>query len=121
MKMAADEVEMEFERRGCITCHRVRDTRNADLAERFEVEPIRLRNEYFPTARFPHRSHLIQNGVDGDGACLTCHPAKDAEVGGASQLLLPEISNCEGCHSDRPARDRTRLQCVSCHAYHSRT
>jgi hypothetical protein len=115
MKLAAAEAAIEFERRGCITCHKVKDTRSAELAARYEVEPIRLTGDYFPAARFPHRSHLVQKSVDGDGACLTCHPAKDPK---AREPLLPEEMSCEGCHSDQTTRDHTRLQCVSCHAYH---
>jgi hypothetical protein len=46
---------------------------------------------------------------------LTCHPAKNS---GPSDILLPDLPTCEGCHSDTPARNRTTLQCVSCHDYH---
>ncbi len=115
MQMAAQQVENEFQRRGCVTCHQVKDTRNETLADRFQVAPIRLSHDYFPAARFPHRSHLVQGGVTGDGACLSCHPANSSQPG---DLLLPDLPTCEGCHSDKPVRDRTRLQCVSCHAYH---
>jgi len=115
MQMAAQEAQTEFTVRGCVSCHQVKDTGNKDLADRFQVEPIRLVRDYFPAARFPHRSHLIQAGVAGDGACLSCHPANSAQAPGS---LLPDLPTCEKCHTDTPARDRTRLQCVSCHGYH---
>ncbi len=115
MQMAADAVQTEFERRGCVSCHQVKDTRNKDLTERFQVEPIRLLHDYFPAARFPHRRHLIQGGVGGDAACLSCHPATNAQAGA---LLLPDLPTCATCHLDAPTRDRTWLQCVSCHTYH---
>jgi len=115
MQSAFKEVQFQFQRRGCVGCHQVTDTGKRDLAARFEVVPIELLRDYFPAARFPHRSHLVQGQLTGDQACLFCHPAQDAQ---ASELLLPDLPTCEGCHSDAPDRDRTRLQCVSCHAYH---
>ncbi len=115
MQMAAKEVQIEFERRGCISCHQVKDTRDKDLANRFAVEPIHLAHDSFPAARFPHRTHLVQNGVGGDAACLSCHAADNAQSG---DLRLPELPTCEKCHTDTPSRDRTRLQCVNCHSYH---
>jgi len=115
MQSAFKEVRTQFQRSGCVSCHQVTDTRKRDLAERFMVVPIYLTRDYFPAARFPHRSHLVQDQRTGDQACLSCHPAQDAQ---ASELLLPDLPTCEGCHSDAPDRDRTRLHCVSCHAYH---
>jgi hypothetical protein len=117
MKLAKREVEVEFQRRGCVSCHQVKDTRSTDLIERFQVQPVTLRRAFFAAARFPHRSHLIQNGVGGDEACLTCHPARSVEAGNPL-AMLPEINTCERCHSDLAVRDRTRVSCVSCHAYH---
>jgi hypothetical protein len=117
MKMAAREVEVEFERRGCISCHQVKDTKGADPVARFQVQPVRLERDYFRAARFPHRSHLVQNGVAGDAACLGCHPASSAGPGNRSSML-PAMSTCEGCHSDQMVRDRIRVSCTSCHGYH---
>ena len=115
MQSAAREAQTQFLRRGCVSCHQVRDTGNKDLVDRFKVVPIHLVHDYFPAARFPHRSHLIQGQVAGDAPCLACHPANSAQAG---DLLLPDLPICEGCHSDTPVRNRTRLQCVGCHAYH---
>jgi hypothetical protein len=113
MRSATAEMETQFLRRGCVTCHQIKDTRNKDLVERFEVTPIRLALDFYPAARFPHARHLVQGSVTGDGACLSCHPAAESR-----ELRVPDVSTCENCHSDRPMRDRTRVQCVSCHVYH---
>ena len=115
MQMAAKTVQIEFERRGCVSCHQVKDTRSQDLTNRFSVQPIRLVHDSFPAARFPHRSHVIQNGVSGDLACLSCHAADNTQTG---DLRLPDLATCEKCHTDAPSRDRIRLQCVNCHSYH---
>ena len=118
MAAAADEIRSQFGRRGCVSCHVVEDTGRKDLIERFAVKPIELATDYYLSARFPHRSHLVQGGLAGDKACLTCHPANQA---GGDDLLLPDLPVCETCHSDNLERDRLRLQCVSCHAYHPRS
>jgi predicted CXXCH cytochrome family protein len=112
---AARELETQFLRRGCVGCHQVTDTGSKDLAARFVVTPIKLPTDYYPAATFPHRRHAIQGQVEGDAACLTCHPATKTNEG---QLMLPDVPGCETCHADTPVRNRTRLQCVSCHSYH---
>jgi hypothetical protein len=115
MQAATEEIRAQFSRRGCVACHVVKDSRRKDLVDRYEVVPIRLADDFFLTARFPHRSHLTQGGASGDQACLTCHPATRPDGDG---LILPDLPVCETCHSDNLERDRLRLQCVSCHAYH---
>ncbi len=115
MQLAAREVQVEFTQRGCVSCHRVTDSHDKNLAKRFEVEPIHIQRDYFPAARFPHGSHVIQGGRTGDAACLTCHPANTPN---ARSPLLPELPTCETCHTDVVVRDRTRVQCMSCHGYH---
>lgn len=116
MQKATSELESQFLRRGCVSCHQVSDSKSRDLVARFNVVPIHLVNDFYPAARFPHRSHLIQDKVAGDAACLSCHPVRASQTTG--DVLLPEMATCERCHSDMTVRDRTRLQCVSCHAYH---
>jgi predicted CXXCH cytochrome family protein len=118
MQSASTEVETQFLRRGCVSCHQVRDTKNKDLADRFAVLPIRLARDFFPTARFPHSRHVVQGQADGELACLSCHPVGASE---APAARLPDLPTCERCHADQPTRDRTRVHCVSCHVYHPET
>ena len=40
MQRATAEVETQFMRRGCVSCHQVKDTRNRNLVERFQVVPL---------------------------------------------------------------------------------
>lgn len=119
MRSARKEIESQFTRRGCIGCHVVVDTHNEVLLERFQVYPIRLARDYFPSAQFDHRSHQIQGKLTGDAACLSCHKAKDSKD--SSDLMLPASAKCEECHSERPQVDRVTVQCVTCHAYHAGT
>ena len=116
MRSARVEIENQFSRRGCIGCHIVVDTHSEVLLERFQVYPIKLAREYLPDARFPHRTHQIQGKLTGDAACLSCHKAKQSKE--SSDLMLPVMAKCEECHGDKPAVERVKVQCVSCHVYH---
>jgi hypothetical protein len=118
MKVSRFEIDRQFTRRGCISCHVVLDTAADDLLDRYQVYPIRFQRDYFPAGRFPHKSHEIQNDLTGDEACLSCHAVKDSKE--SSDLLMPDVEKCEECHGDTPARQRVVVQCVDCHEYHPR-
>lgn len=118
MRSARKEIESQFTRRGCIGCHAVIDTQAPNILDRFQVIPIRFARDYFPTNRFPHRSHEIQNKLTGDDSCLSCHAAKKSQD--SSDLMIPGITKCTECHGDKAAAERVTLQCVSCHEYHPR-
>lgn len=116
MRSARVEIENQFSRQGCVGCHVVVDTQAQNIFDRFQVHPIRFARDYFPAGRFDHRSHQIQGKLTGDAACLSCHKAKDSKDSG--DLMLPAMTKCEECHGDRPAVERIKVQCVSCHSYH---
>ncbi len=110
------EVANQFEQRGCITCHRVENRDTDDIYNRYQVYPVRLSEDFIPNAKFDHHSHLTQKDAEGDAACLTCHPADNSVT--SSELLIPDLDNCLGCHSDRQTKDKVPLDCIGCHAYH---
>jgi len=123
------EIENQFARRGCVSCHVVVDTQAKDVHERYQVTPVRLGFDYFPEVRFSHKSHRIQGKLTGDAACESCHAARRSKQ--SRDLLVPDIDNCLDCHRDKHSRDTTpvknderkitekiALQCVSCHLYH---
>ena len=116
MQRAQAEIDNQFTRRGCVSCHVVVNTRASDVLERYQVTPIRLTADYFPDVHFSHRSHAVQKDKTGDAACLACHAAKAADSSAA--VLIPDLPKCLECHSGRAQRDLVRLQCISCHAYH---
>jgi len=128
----ARQVEIQFNVRGCVTCHQVVDTQSSELASRYQVMPIRLTSNYYPDARFLHRSHFIQGNLSGDDACNSCHQAKKSER--SQDVMVPGIDHCLACHSSRAddhAPDSQHsvaaaighgtnivLGCIQCHDYH---
>ena len=118
-RRAVFEITNQFTRRGCVSCHVVRDNGSADIHQRYEVQPVRLIGDYFTDTHFNHRLHAVQKDLTGDEACLSCHKARTTSE--SSVLMLPDIGKCLECHGDARARNRVTLQCASCHAYHSQS
>jgi predicted CXXCH cytochrome family protein len=116
MQKARAQIDNQFTRRGCVSCHVVVDTKAADILERYQVTPVRLTFDYFPDAHFSHRSHEVQKGKTGDEACLSCHSAVTTDS--STVVMIPDLPKCLECHSQGTERDRVQLQCISCHTYH---
>lgn len=113
---AADDIREQFTARGCISCHVVEEHDIDDIYARYQVHPVRLAEDYFDDGRFDHFSHQVMRDQTGDAACLECHSADQSSA--STDLLIPDIDNCLGCHTDTPAADRVALRCVACHSYH---
>jgi predicted CXXCH cytochrome family protein len=115
-RAANAQVDEQFTRIGCYGCHVVNDTKKSDVFERYQVYPVRLALDYFPAGSFPHDKHLIIKDRIGDEGCLYCHAAKKSSK--SNDLLIPTIDNCFECHGDSQSKDRIKLECLDCHAYH---
>lgn len=112
-RLAAWEAEQLFNKTGCITCHQVSKVAGQEPA-RWQVEPVQLVQDWFVSARFDHRPHLL--GAAGtEGACLSCHKADTSEH--ASDILMPTLDTCVSCHGSEQHSQRS-LQCADCHAFH---
>jgi hypothetical protein len=48
-------------------------------------------------------------------ACTECHKAEGSKL--TSDVLLPNLASCQGCHT--PAKG-VRSDCVECHRFHDR-
>jgi predicted CXXCH cytochrome family protein len=117
MQRARSQIDIQFTRRGCISCHVVLEIRTAtDVMERYQVTPIRLTYDYFPDAHFSHRSHEVQKGKTGDEACRSCHSAVTADS--SAVVMIPDLPKCLECHTQDTERDKVALKCISCHTYH---
>lgn len=113
LRLADWEAEQLFNKTGCINCHEV-STADGHTPKRWQVKPVRLVDDWFSSARFDHRPHLV--GTEGAAAtCLSCHSADSSEQ--ASDVLIPTLNTCVSCHGADQHNQR-ELQCVDCHAYH---
>jgi predicted CXXCH cytochrome family protein len=113
---AADDIREQFTVRGCVSCHVVEEHEGSEIYARYQVHPVRLAQDYFPDGRFDHFSHQVMREDSGDDACIQCHAADQSSV--STDLLIPDVDNCLGCHSDSAGRDRVAVRCVDCHSYH---
>jgi predicted CXXCH cytochrome family protein len=113
---AAADIREQFSVRGCISCHVVEEHVDSEIYARYQVHPVRLAQDYFPAGRFDHFSHQVMKEETGDVACLECHAANTSSE--SADLLIPDIDNCLGCHSDKPTAGRVTVGCVACHSYH---
>jgi hypothetical protein len=96
-------------RGACFGCHVV--TPPADGGFGYAVEPVRLRDQFLPAARFPHAPH--ETGM----TCLDCHAAETSASAG--DVLIPSIETCQTCHASDGRRGRIPSSCASCHGYHA--
>lgn len=112
----AREAEAQFTRRGCVTCHEVAVHDSDDLLGRYQVVPVRLTRDFFEVARFDHRAHLTQRDTSGDAVCLDCHDATASAA--SSDVLMPDLEQCVGCHGDHRADQLVQLHCIDCHGFH---
>lgn len=115
-QQALREAGRQFTQRGCVTCHEVSEQEEAEGAERWQVLPVKINDDWYADARFDHQSHLTQSDQRGDALCLSCHNADTSNE--SSDILMPELAQCSSCHDGKAQAGRVALTCISCHAYH---
>jgi cytochrome c551/c552 len=96
-----------FERQACVVCHVV--TKNNDAEIPWEVKPVKLTKQWLPMANFTHDAH--QNSD-----CESCHEASSSKV--SSDILIPDIDNCQQCHGGEESHNLIPNTCIDCHDYH---
>jgi hypothetical protein len=91
---------------GCRFCHQ-ETTAPAARPDGLPVIPkAQVPTRWLTHARFRHQSHRMKN-------CIDCHPAVSSHS--ASDVLIPSVRNCAGCHHPGSG---TRSDCIGCHDYH---
>jgi predicted CXXCH cytochrome family protein len=127
------EAEKQFLQSGCVTCHEVSTVAGAEAGDQWQVLPVKLSEDWYPAARFDHRSHLtpsdynsrhqkaLTSGVENNDVCLSCHQAQQSNS--SSDVLMPGRGQCTSCHGDSADgsfffKPRVALNCIACHGYH---
>ncbi|MGB0514792.1 MAG: hypothetical protein ACPGJE_08135, partial [Wenzhouxiangellaceae bacterium] len=109
----------QFSRSGCVTCHEVASDPSRPLLERWQVQPVRIVEDWYPFARFDHSVHLTRSRtrLDDQAVCGSCHDAQASNT--SADVLIPGLENCLQCHAPGTTRDtRVALSCRGCHGFH---
>jgi hypothetical protein len=107
-RQVADSV---FTGRACVTCHTV--TRPAAPANvpggGWQIAPVRVAGIWYGEARFTHAKHSTMT-------CNDCHKAAESKA--ATDLLIPDLTNCRQCHAGESGGSKVASTCIACHRYH---
>ncbi len=95
-----------FERQTCTICHEITQ-QEGEVP--WHVLPVKLTDDWMPMAEFSHDSHVSME-------CSGCHEAASSAV--ASDILMPDIDNCQACHGGEHSENLLQSTCISCHKYH---
>ena len=93
--------------KGCKVCHTMIEGNGPLPTVARSSIPLR----WLPHAVFNHNSHRLLT-------CIACHN-RAPESRASSDILLPGIASCRGCHTARgPQQDTANGLCSECHVYH---
>ena len=99
-----------IEKRVCIDCHHISKIPGKTEFEKWYVKPVALNKKWMPLADFNHAKHT---GV----SCATCHKnAKESKR--SSDILIPKIETCRGCHGGKKDKYKLPSDCLMCHKFH---
>lgn len=104
-EQAAQSIDNLFNSNACTYCHTVKTNDVGGL----DVAPVRVVGYWFPKSRFSHRSHDSMT-------CGDCHDAKASPE--SSDVLMPDIDNCQQCHAGEHGENKVPSTCITCHGYH---
>ena len=106
---AVRQMDTIFGARLCGTCHEARKSEDQSGTARWQVLPAILQRHWMPRGQFDHEPHKVMD-------CTTCHEAPESTR--ASDVLMPQIGLCQGCHQGEGEIDGARSECVDCHEFH---
>jgi hypothetical protein len=99
-----------LEKRVCVECHRITRVPGATGFAQWQVEPVRITQDWMPLAQFSHASHTTT-------ACTTCH-TKAAASKASADVLMPVIGVCRQCHGGTADTTKLASDCGMCHTFH---
>jgi predicted CXXCH cytochrome family protein len=99
-----------LEERVCKECHRITRVPGATGFAQWQVDPVRITENWLPLAQFSHQRHATT-------PCATCHTgASRSKV--SSDVLMPAIGVCRTCHGGSTDATRLPSDCGMCHRFH---
>ncbi|MDB6084325.1 MAG: hypothetical protein JWN43_2206 [Gammaproteobacteria bacterium] len=99
-----------LEKRVCAECHTVSRLPGLTGFEQWRVEPVKVTSFWMPRAQFNHAAHR-------SSTCISCHSSAERS-GSSSDVLMPAIKQCRGCHGGGGERTRLASDCTMCHRLH---
>jgi hypothetical protein len=94
---------------GCDFCHTVQPDESGDNL--LKIAPLRITQDWFPAARFPHDRHATFN-------CVECHKIEQSSQ--SADVAIPDIQSCRQCHTgSHPVRGKVTSSCIACHDFHA--
>ena len=110
VRQRAGDAERLLWTKTCAQCHSLDGVGRASVPE---VRKANLTERWLDRGLFDHAAH---NMLD----CLGCHTrAKESEK--TSDVLLPGMKVCQGCHDPKRNHPLASPKCFECHAYHDWT
>lgn len=101
-------VDYLFGKSVCRVCHEVSAVQQG-ASTSWSIENILITDRWLPKGRFDHGHHRNMT-------CVDCHEATDSKK--ASDVLLPQVANCQQCHGGETASNLVPTTCNSCHEFH---
>ena len=101
-----------FTKTACYICHQVSQAARLPEEEKslFKVEPVKVPERWLPASIFSHAAHE-------EISCESCHSGVRTSTE-TSDLLLPRVATCHGCHTDSGRNNAVHSECMLCHSYH---
>lgn len=103
-------IDEAFGRRICRECHEVQRTNRYE--DPWSIAPVARTASFLTSARFDHAAHRTQD-------CGGCHAAVTSTS--SSDVLIPDLASCRGCHGDPGSSGLVPTACVDCHGFHLAT
>ncbi|MFV0472921.1 MAG: cytochrome c3 family protein [Pikeienuella sp.] len=96
----------------CGDCHVTEAASEPDARGRvkWRVQGALLQRQWMPKSDFDHGPHFAMD-------CVSCHDATKSRT--ATDVLMPPIETCRGCHLGEDAGASASSDCLACHQFHN--
>lgn len=92
----------------CHDCHTVFAPSSG--SDNWQVQEVHQTARYMLKGWFDHAAHKTET-------CSSCHAARQSAS--ASELILPGITTCRGCHGGEASNADVPSSCAMCHSFHA--